>query len=372
MSRSSSSSIAARLFQLALAAAVTGGVAVAAPAVAHADSGHCGGASLHKGQKRIDQGRFGDAIVIYSCVLDGDPLELDAYRGRAEAELRLGLYSDAMRDYARITAVVMPVVPDAADRVLASYDARLARDPHDVAALSGAAFAHWWYFDYPTALSLLDTLVAIAPDDRFGVLYRGSNRLFTGDVDGGIADLDAAIAASPTSADVRFIVADAYTYAFPDPERAQAEATLALAWGLDTPRVHAILAASAFALGDDASGAAHLQRHVELVTTEPVATAPLASGASMALDLVAGRTFDIPIAVASGQSLSIRTTSPSGAIYDSLVVLIAPDGSPAVGNDDLVDYFAGFDWVAPTGGLYTLRVTTFEGVSAGDLVVSRD
>lgn len=333
----------------------------------------CAGANLTKGQRRIDQGRYADAVAIYTCILAGDPTVLDAYRGRAEASLRLGLFSDAMRDHARITAVVLPAQPDAIDTLFADYDARLSRHPDDVAALTGAIFVHWWNFDYGATLPLLDQLLALRPNDLFGTLYRGSNRLFVGeDVAGGMADFEAAIALAPSSAHVRFIVADGYTYAYPDPSRALSEANLALAWGLDTPRVHAILASSSFALGDVASGAYHVQQHIEQVTTAVASVPALGAGQSAALDLTPGTTFELPITVTAGEPVSIRTDSPSGAIYDSIVVLVAPDGSPAIGNDDFIDYFAGFDWVAPTAGTFVLRVTSFEGVSTGDLLVSRD
>lgn len=342
-------------------------------ALSKAQRAACRGSSLKKGQKQIDRGRLEAAIVTFSCVIDDDPLALDGYRGRAEAKLLSGRYSDAMRDYALVTAVVMPERSDAPDAILSSYDARLAEDGDDIAALTGASFAHWWYFDYATALSLLDELALLEPNDLYGVLYRGSSRLFVGDdIPGGVADFERAIELAPGSRDVRFIVADGYTYAYPDAARARQEAMLALAWGLDTPRIHAILASAAFAQGDEAAGAKHLKRHVKLVTTELVATPPLAVGASMLLDFVAGRTFQIPIHATNGQPLSIRTTSPSGAIYDSVVVLTGPGGAAVIGNDDFVDYFAGFDWTPAKTGVYTLNVTTFEGVGTGDLEVSSE
>lgn len=346
-----------------LLAAATPAYADAAPAC-----------TLAKGQQRIEQERYAEAIKVFTCVIDAGPQTLDAYRGRAEAELLLGRYSNAMRDYARVTAVVIPLQPDADAQIWASYDARLAEHPDDIAALTGATFAHWWYFDHETTLPLLDRLLARRPNDLFGILYRGSNRLFTRtNVAGGVADFERAIQLAPLSADVRFIIADGYTYAYPDPTRARAEATLALQRGLDTPRVHAILASAAFALGDNATGAFHVQEHIELVTSEISIQPALVSGAAIALQLVPGRTFELPIDAVAGQSLSIRTESPSGAIYDSIAVLTAPDGSPAVGNDDfdIDSYLAGFDWVPPTTGRYTLRVTSFEGVSTGDLVVRR-
>ena len=96
-------------------------------------------------------------------------------------------------------------------------------------------------------------------------------------------DIERALALAPVSADVRFIVADAYTYGLIDPERAFNEAMLALNRGLDTPRVHAILATSYHAFGDELSAALHIQRHFELVTTGLLVTAPMAVGNSLAI-----------------------------------------------------------------------------------------
>jgi hypothetical protein len=134
--------------------------------------------------------------------------------------------------------------------------------------------------------------------------------------------------------------------------------------------VAAILASSAFATGHPLQGAAYLQHHLDLVTTETVTAGPLGKGGSVPCDLVAGRTYEIAIDAVAGQPLSLRSDSPSGAIYDSIMVLIDPSGTPVVGNDDFIDYFAGFDFTPSTTGRYTVRVTSFEGVSTGDLVVT--
>lgn len=349
------------LFMAALAAAV---------GFSHtAEAGPCTGASAAKGQQRIDQQRYAEAVAVFTCLVDANPSSHEGYRGRAEAELLRGNYSHAMRDYARITALVLPADPNATAKILGEYNDRLARQPNNIPALTGATFVHWWNFDYAATLPWLERILAQKPDDVFGVLYRGSNRLFTGDA-GGVADFERALQLAPTNAHAHFIVADGFTYAYPDPQRAQTEATYALTHGLDTPRVHAILAASAFALGDPATGAQHVQQHIDLVTTEVISAPPLATGQEQALDFVAGRTYEIPIVLAAGQSLSIRTDSPSGAIWDSILVLEGPDGTPVIGNDDFIYYFAGFDWVATQSGTFTLRVTTFEGVSAGDLVIT--
>ena len=144
---------------------------------------------------------------------------------------------------------------------------------------------------------------------------------------------------------------------------------LASEGGLDTPRVHAILASSYLAFGDLAAAALEIKRHLDLVTTELVATSPLAAGSSGSFALVPGRTMEIPMAVAAGETISIQTSSKD--FWDTILVVLAPNGTPVVGSDDFKGYMAGLDWAAPAAGTYRLRVTSFEAVSTGTLVVAR-
>jgi tetratricopeptide (TPR) repeat protein len=349
----------------ALVAAVLGSAPVAQGA---AGGSNC---TAEQGQAFIEEGRYEHAIREFTCVIDALPTEVEGYRGRIEAELLLGRYSDAVGDYSRVTAFVLPAHPDAEATILEGYAARLATAPNDTPALTGASFARWWFFDYAQAIHLLNRLLDVRADDVYGNLFRGSSRLLNGGPkERGAADLDRAIALTPTSPDVRYIVADAYTYGLPDTERAFAEATLALDWGLDTPRVHAILASAYNAFGDLESAASHIDRHIELVTTELVTTPAIQTGDSLALGLVPGRTYEIPVAATAGETISIATSSRD--FWDSIAVLVAPDGSPLVGSDDDNAYFAAFEWIAPTTGAYRLLVTSFEGVSTGELAVSRD
>ncbi len=328
--------------------------------------------TVEQGQRFIDEGRYKDAIREFTCVIDAQPAEVEGYRGRMEAQVMLGLYSDAYRDYARLVAFVVPVHPDAERTILAGYDARLTSAPKDISALTGASFARWCFFDYPAAIHLLNQLLGIQPDDVYGNLFRGSSRLLQGASRAdGEADLERAITLAPRSPDVRYIVADAYTYGGQfDPERAFAEATRALEWGLNTPRVHAILATAYLSFDELAAAANHCHRHIELVTTELLTTSAITAGTSLALDLVPGRTYEVPVMAIAGAPISILTSSHD--FIDTILVLLAPDGSPVVGNDDYKQYFAGFKWVTETTGTYRLLVTSFESVSTGELVVTRD
>lgn len=322
------------------------------------------------GQVFIAEGRYDKAVQAFTCVIAGAPTEAAGYRGRAEAEVLLGRYSDAMADYGRITALVEPVHPDARQTIIAEYDARLAQAPNDVAALTGAGFARWEDFQYPQAIKVLDHLLEVHPEDPFATLFRGSSRVLKGVNKGpGLADLERAIQLAPTSPDVRWLVADAYTYGQPDPQRAFAEATLALQWGVDTPRVHAILAAALNAFGQTQAAAAHIAAHLELVATQLVPTSPLDPGAWLTLDLGPGRVYSVPVPAVAGQTISISTGSKD--YWDSIAVLLSPDGTPIVGSDDDSGYFAAFDWVAQETGTYSLRATFFEAVNTGQLVVKR-
>ena len=327
--------------------------------------------SIEDGQRDIDSGRYESAIREFSCVIAAAPTEIDGYRGRIEAQLLAGLYSDAVRDYARVAAVVVPVHPDAITVILAHYADRLAADPASVPALTGASFAYWWNFQYSTAILRLDDLLSVRPADVYGLLFRGSSRMLGGSQHlAGAADLERAIVLAPASPDVRFVVADAYTYGQPNPERALAEATHALEWKLNTPRVQAILGAANNALGHEATAAAHISAHIAQVTAEMSGAPVLMAGDTLNVSLVPYRTFDIPLPVSAGELISVRTWN-NQAFFDTILVVLGPDGTPVLGADDFIQYLAGFDWVAPAGGPYRLRVTSFEGVGTGTVRITR-
>jgi tetratricopeptide (TPR) repeat protein len=330
--------------------------------------------SAAQGQQFLDAGDYKKAINEFTCLIDLDPTAVEGYRGRIEAELMTGQFSDAVRDYARgVSAFVVPVHPDAEQVIVDGYKARLAVAPNAIPALAGLSFAYWWFFDYPTAIHVLDELLEVQPNNLYGNLFRGSTRLLHGqERSAGAVDLERAITLAPSSPDVRAIVADAYTYGkMPDAQRAFDEATLALNGGLDTPRVHAILGASYFAFGDIAASAREIKTHIDQVTTQLVtSSAPLAGRSSRAVGVVPGRTYEIPIVAGAGETISILATSKD--FFDTILVLLAPNGTAVVGGDDFKGYFAGFVWVTPVAATYRLRVTSFEAASTGQITVARN
>src|SRR6266540_208004 len=194
--------VAAKASLVALAAALLaqGAVAQARTSAGGATTTAAASASTkctaQQGQAFIDEGRYDQAIREFACVLAAQPTGVEGYRGRSEAELLLGRYSDAYADYARVVAFVLPVHPDAYTTILKGYAARLAIAP-----------------EYTHALHLVNQLLDVRSDDVYGTLFRGSSRLLLGaskergkaDL-GGTADLQRAIELAPLSADVRYIV----------------------------------------------------------------------------------------------------------------------------------------------------------------------
>jgi len=333
-------------------------------------SAYAANCTAEQGQLLIDQGRYKQAISEFTCVIDAHPTDVEGYRGRIEAQLLLGQYSNSFRDYSRVTAVVTPVHPDAEATILAGYAARLEGAPTSITALTGASFARWAFFDYLGAIHLLDQLLDLQPANPYGYLFRGSSRLLKGHaVNDGVGDLDYAIALAPASPDVHYIVADAYTYGLPDPNRAFTEASFALDGGLDTPRVHAILGSAYLAFGNVSAAAAEIQKHIQLVTTGLVTTSALPAGTTLERGVVPGQTLDIPLVVSAGEKVSIVTSSRD--YWDTILVLLDSNGNPVLGSDDSWKYFAAFDWTAPSAGTYRIRVTFFEGVITGTLRVAR-
>jgi tetratricopeptide (TPR) repeat protein len=339
--------------------------AVAGPAAAVINN-----CTVDRGQALIEAGRYDQAVREFSCVVDAHPTEIDGYRGRMEANALRGRYAAALDDNGRITAYVLPVHPDAKSAVFAGYSDRLATNPGSISALTGLTFFRWSNFDYPQTVQVANQLLEVAPNNLTGTLLRGSSRPLKGITTNlGVADLDHAIVLAPTSADVRFVVADAYTYGLWDPQRAFAEASRALEWGLDTPRVHAILATTLDSFGEIEQAVLHIQEHFDAVTTEVVTAPSLAPGDDLALDLVPGRVYDIPVPAVAGQPIQIATSSKD--FWDTIALLIAPDGEPVVGSDDENAYFAAFDYVPQETGTYHMLVTSFEAINTGVLDVSR-
>lgn len=327
---------------------------------------------LERGQEALEKGKYGQAIDAFSKYIDLHPTKVDGYRGRIEANLMLRRYSDCVRDYAQITARVIPVHPNAAAIIYAYYETRLQARPNEVRSRMALSFAHWWYFDYQTAIEHLNVILQDRPTNRYALLMRASSLLLSReDPQQGLIDLQQAISRDNCNPHVRFIAADAFTYGERDYVRAFAQAQLAFAGGLDTPRLHAILATCYNSFGETQLAAEETWRHITMVATRFVTAQPLASGDTESRPVAAGDVIVIPLNAIAGESIVITTDGPGGDVWDTILVLCAPDGTPVASADDVLDYYAALDWTASEDGTYHLFVTSFESVQTGVLTVTR-
>lgn len=328
--------------------------------------------SLTSGQMLIDTGDFAAAQAAFTCAIEANPTEVDAYRGRVEASLLNGDYTLALDDYNRIRARALAEHPDAFDTILAGYEAKLAGSPDSVPLLTGYSFALWWASDYEGAVAAADRVIEQDPENIFALLFRGSSEFYLGDSETGEADVSHAIDLNPDNIASLFILADAYTYATEDYESALEIALKASDMGLNSPRLLAMIATDYLGLGDESAAAQYFAAHIKASTTEYRNADPLAIGDSIVLDMVPGLTYDIPLEVEAGEHLTIMTSGDPMEL-DSFIALIAPDGQPVTGNDDFAypNFSAGFETDIDSAGTYLLMVSTFTGAGAGELTVTR-
>ena len=305
------------------------------------------------------------------CLDETGALDVNAYRGQIEAALMAGSYSNALGHFTQMQKVVIPVIPDAFDQMLAAYETQVSASPDDLIALIGQSFAQWWVSDYEAAIATTSHLLELMPDNVYATLFRGSSRLFAGDLEGGEADIARALELAPNSPDVHFIAADAYTYALWDLPRALEQATLARDLGLNTPRVNAILATAYMDQGDETRATQFFADHIAGATSEYVDTEPLAARSSITLAFVPGRTYRIPVEAAAGETLTLLASSEVDGV-DTLAVLLDPDGTQVTSNDDYTDLNAGIVRQVEAAGTYTLVIGTFEGAGTGEVVLSRE
>jgi hypothetical protein len=331
----------------------------------------CPADPLADGQALLASGDYAGARAAFTCAAEADPAAIDAYRGRIEAALLSGDYADAVGDDTAILIHVLPETPDAFDTLIADYQSELASDPENITLLSGLSFAQWWVSDYAAAVETLDHLLALEPDNRYANAFRGSARYFNEAYEDGDADFAHALELEPDNPHLYFVLADAYTYGAGDTESALEAALKANELGLDTPRLNMILATAYLAAGDEAKATEYFAQHIESATTEMVETDPLAVGETVTLEIVPGRSYTLPLDVAAGETLTIITDSPDGAV-DSMLVLVAPDGSLVTANDDTVELNAGLERQIAEEGTYRLLLTSFEGAGTGQVIVTRE
>jgi hypothetical protein len=88
--------------------------------------------------------------------------------------------------------------------------------------------------------------------------------------------------------------------------------------------------------------------------------------------MTAGRTYRLPFTAQAGQTATIQATSVNPGEVDPVVLVVGPDGTPLVFNDDASDETLDAvisEYELPTSGTYMLVVSHALGGSEGDIVI---
>jgi hypothetical protein len=88
--------------------------------------------------------------------------------------------------------------------------------------------------------------------------------------------------------------------------------------------------------------------------------------------MTAGRTFRLPFEAEAGQHMTVSVTSVNPGEVDPVLLVVDPDGTPLVFNDDISDEnldSAVSEFELPASGMYTLVVSHARGGSEGNIVV---
>ncbi|MDX1994655.1 MAG: tetratricopeptide repeat protein [bacterium] len=122
-------------------------------------------------------------------------------------------------------------------------------------------------------------------------------------------------------------------------------------------------------LGEDQPAAEDALRFVELQEQEVIEGDALETDEIVTLEMVYGRVYRLPLELREGETITLSAVpEPDGV--DTLIVLLAPDGTPLIHNDDydlsntvLESRIVNFP--VPESGTYTLIVTHAGGNNTG-------
>lgn len=233
--------------------------------------------------------------------------------------------------------------------------------------------------DGDAAVADLNAAIQYAPEDVFTAAYRAD--LFTTraniylsleDTDTALDDLTLAIEVDPTTD--RYLSRAGFHARLEDLDSALEDVDSAIGLGdtAELPRLYLIRASVNFLREDGSAAAADYYNFVGVIGQETRQTDPLPENQPVSLPMTQGLVYRIPITAQTGESFSAIAAPAEDSQVDPLIVLLAPDGTPLVGIDDInqTDLSALIeDYALPESGEYTLIVTHSGGGAEGDLVV---
>jgi tetratricopeptide (TPR) repeat protein len=216
---------------------------------------------------------------------------------------------------------------------------------------------------------------AIELDDSLAQVYRlrGFTFMVMGDPPAAIEDANHAIELDPTYF-AYYILRGNAMRATGNPEAALEDFNRIIELNPHTSFGFALRAEILMNMGDFAAAASDMATTIELDTLENVEGEMLQAGTPTTVTMTFGRVIHLTLEAQAGQILSLSATSAEAGEVDPLILLVAPDGTPLIFNDDVIPFgdsldSAIADFEVPSDGMYTLIVTHALGGSEGDVEV---
>lgn len=354
---------------------------------------------LAQGQTSYASGNHSAAIDAFTCAIQLDSTNYQAYVGRFQAALLAGRYGLAVND----ANALKDLAPDLFNATLEDYTMSLNMDNGDTQTLMFRALLYWTMAEDRRVLEDCQRIIELDPQNAFAYLLRGSSNQYLGDRLTPPADFTQAVNLEPTNADIYALIGSTYvqtgdtmnammnlnraiqidqrnarSYYFrgvvymeeTNYTRAVEEFTRAIeiepmyldpyydrGWTharqgnyqaaiSDFDQVITINAQFQWGYlgrgvvyelsGNPQAAVQDYLAYVRLNEMENIAGQPLIPGAPVTLDMIDGRVYTLPLSVQAGQVVDIVASSPNDRA-DPLIVLVGTDGTTALaGNDDEV------------------------------------
>ena|GEM_PF-2434371 len=335
--------------------------------------------------------QFDAAIADFKQAVELEPDNAFAIIGRGAAYANLRQYQAAIADFDRLLDMlpgedgatfklgeVFVAVGQYSGLVTYLSTASLAiqLNPRDAEAFRERGIAHLGLGELDQAVSDFNQAIELNADDAEAYVQRAAARRLAEDYEAAIRDFTRAIEIDPDNAGYYFDRAwtherlQNYDDAIADLTRA-----LELSPEEDTSSNYLSRGIMYSLNGDHAEAGADYLEWVAAIETDTVAAGALALGEAAAIDMNQGSVFRFTFEAEAGQHLKISAVSarPSADV-DTLIIILAPDGTPLYGKDDVVvneDSRAIIDdFPVPDDGSYTLIVSHAGGTSQGAVSVS--
>ena len=325
-----------------------------------------------------------EAVEDFNSLLQEDPDNAFALVFRGAAQQNLGNIAKAEADFRRavdtdpenagIHALIGALLEtDDPTEQLAYYERAIELDPDTAYYYRLRAFAYYALEDYEAALSDFDRAIELEPDNPNAYVDRAFAHQDLGDDEAALADFTQAIELDPDyqyayqSRGWAYITAGDYEAAIEDFE-------IALELDEDDRWSYLGRATAQLEIGEIAASAQDYATYVELTEAFRFDGPNLRYGRSESVPMSEGNVYYLPLQAQSGDVLTITALADTPEV-DPLVLLLAPDGTPLAGNDDIDAASGNYSaqipaFEIPRSGTYTVVVTHAGGGSTGTVTIS--